>query len=141
MPEMLTDLWPEFETENIVTPLAILRFQAGQLRVKTKALFEAEVRTTQFDNGRVSHEFVVIAPALDRYEYVVATFSHDVTLVYPVDVIGSELSDEPIYCSGQDELLGTVSEILRSAKVRSVISSLIAQSRDLSSLSTSSGVM
>lgn len=51
MPEMLTDLWPEIETENIVTPLAILRFQAGQLRTKTKGLIEAEVRTKTTSNG------------------------------------------------------------------------------------------
>lgn len=129
MPEMLTDLWPEIETENIVTPLAILRFQAGQLRTKTKGLLEAEVRTERTGSGWVRHELVVIAPSLDRYEYVIATFSHDVTLVYPVEFdAGSRDLSGP--CSDQVELLAIVSAILRSDKVRSVISSLIAQSRD-----------
>ena len=138
MPEVLTDLWPEIETENIVTPLAILRFQAGQLRIKTKGLLEAEVRTERAGGDWIRHKLVVIAASLDRYEYAIATFTHDATLVYPlhIETDERELSGS---CSDQVELLATVSSILRSDKVRSVISSLIAQSRDAGSATKSSG--
>lgn len=129
MPDTLTDLWPEIETENIVTPLAILRFQAGQLRTKTKGLIEAEVRSFIHENGHVFHNLVIIAPALNRYEYVVATFGHDADLVYPVGV-SIEGPTKGRSCSSQDELLDAVSELLRSQRVRAVITSLIAQSRD-----------
>ncbi len=137
MPDTLPDLWPEIETENIVTPLAILRFQAGQLRTKTKGLIEAVVRTVSVSDDSVFHELVVIAPALDRYEYVIGTFKHAQHLVYPVRVQSE--STETCFCSTQEELLEAVSAILRSEKVRSVISSLIAQSRDVNQLTNSSG--
>ena len=133
MPDTLPDLWPEIETENIVTPLAILRYQAGQLRAKTKGLIEAEVRTERFDDDSVCHELVIIAPALDRYEYVIATFGHHVKLVYPV-AVAIESNPRARMCNSQDELLDAVSEILRTEKVKAVISSLIAQSRDASQL-------
>src|SRR5437016_2313665 len=120
MPDTLPDLWPEIETENIVTPLAILRFQAGQLRAKTKGLIEAEVRTERSGDDTVCHELVIIAPALDRYEYVIATFRHGVTLVYPVDV-AIESNPEARICNSQEELLAAVSEILRTQRVKTVI--------------------
>ena len=129
MPDTLPDLWPEIETENIVTPLAILRYQAGQLRTKTKGLIEAEVRTQQTEYGWVLHHFVLIAPALERYEYEIATFQHGVTLVYPVNADSQTENERE--CSNQNELLEAVSKILRSDRVRSVISSLIAQSLDM----------
>ncbi len=136
MPDTLPDLWPEIETENVVTPLAILRFQAGQLRVKTKGLIEAVVRTEQTEYGWMRHHLVLIAPALERYEYEIATFQHAVTLVYPVSVDSPTENERD--CSSQDELLEAVSKILRSDRVKSVIASLIAQSRDASQLTTSS---
>jgi hypothetical protein len=137
MPDTLPDLWPEIEMENVVTPLAILRFQAGQLRAKTKGLIEAEVRTDQTEFGWMRHHLVLIAPALERYEYEIATFQHSLTFVYPVDVLAAD--DHQRECNSQGELLEAVSAVLRSEKVRSVISSLIAQSRDASSLANSSG--
>ena len=121
---LLPDLWPEIEMENIVTPEAILRFQAGQLRTKTNGLIEAEVRTHR--TGTVSHELVLIAPALDRYECVIASFHHGVTLVYPVSIEHQSMRARK--CHSQGELLDAVSELLRSENVKAVISSLITQS-------------
>ena len=139
MPSTLPDLWPEFVTNiDVLTPLAILRFQAGQLRAKTKGLIEAEVRTER-ENASVTHELILIAPALDRYEYVVANFNHDAVLVYPVNV-SSRFCQGSKWCDSQDKLLNTVSEILSDAGLRAVISSLIAQSRDITDKASLAGL-
>ncbi len=46
MANAIPDLWPDEIAElDVLTPVAILRVQAGQLRQKTRGLVEADVGT------------------------------------------------------------------------------------------------
>lgn len=84
MAEEVTDFWGDITT-NVLSPIAILRHQAGQLRHRTKGLLEADVKT-ELDAGVATHKFVIVAPALDRYALSLFEAYHSEALVYPVRV-------------------------------------------------------
>ena len=53
----IPDLWPaEVAITTVLSPLAILRHQAGQLRRKTKNILEAEVLSEKFVEEPVPEE-------------------------------------------------------------------------------------
>ena len=81
------DLWPALDLGSTVTPLSILREQAGLLTQRTQGRLRAEVETW------TAGEFVTIAlnivvPALGGYKYTLFTIHHDPTEPegYPVFV-------------------------------------------------------
>jgi hypothetical protein len=131
MPDTIPDLWPdEVAVTDVITPLAILNYQASQLRQKTKNLLEAEVSTDHVSKkGYVLHHFELIAPALGRYRYRLFTAGHKDEFVYPVEVKTNE-GEEPIEAATQQEFLKVLGQVLWSSRARSVIQSLIAQSND-----------
>jgi hypothetical protein len=144
MPDTIPDLWPEDVTApTVLTPLAILRFQAGQLRQRTKGLLEADVQTQNLLEGRVQHSFDLIAPALNRYRYRLFTVEHDLEMVYPVTVsaegVGFPVNQlfvgETPAASAftQDQFLELVARILKADHVRSAIQSLLARSNEANS--------
>ena len=147
MPDVIPDLWPDdVVLSTVLSPLAILRFQAGQLRQRTKGLLEAEVQMEEKKEGRIQLSFDLIAPALDRYRYRLFTMEHDKQLVYPVrlDLGGFCFPGEFgnyldwVDAASQDEFVRWVAEIFKCERVRSVIHSLIARSNDSSESKKSS---
>ncbi len=135
----IPDLWPnDVALTDIVSPAAILRYQAGQLRAKTRNLLEADVEIVP-DDKNVKIEFYVIAPALDRYRVLLFSVTHRPELVYPVTVIDECLCDEEVYderdsgypeAADQKEFTRLLSIVLASPRTRSVIQSLLARSNE-----------
>ena len=82
------DLWPaDVAVSDAIMPLAIMKHQAGQLRARTSGLLEAEVKTTKGEGGILNHEFWIVAPALNRYRFLLFSIQHDPDFVYPVTVV------------------------------------------------------
>jgi len=86
MPDELRDLWPSVIDTSVISPIAILKYQASQLRDKTQGLLEAAIRTFTSDDKLSVYDFQIIAPALDRYTYVLFQTWHKPDFVYPVSV-------------------------------------------------------
>lgn len=146
----IPDLWPDVVTvSEVLTPCAVLKYQAGQLRKRSKGLLEAEVITE--DRDKTTHHFLeLVAPALDRYRFRLLDAWHGYDFVYPVTV-HSTVKDEkpatlpevlvraiaadsgPPVAATQEEFLKLIGEILGSNKAKSLIQSLIAKSNDAES--------
>ena len=125
MANAVPDLWPdEVANVDMLTPLAILRIQAGQLQKKTKGLVEAEI-DPEPDQEAEHYYFDIIAPALNRYRYRLLHVFHKRDQVYPVYV-----EDLTGRCATQEEFVRALSDIFSSSNTRSVISSIIAQSNE-----------
>jgi hypothetical protein len=134
----IPDLWPtDVTVPDVLSPATILRYQAGQLRVKTRNLLEAEIETVPGEN-EVKIEFYVVAPALDRYRYLLFSVRHDPQLVYPATIVAECLRQIPgpyPKAEGQQHFTALIGQVLSSRETRSVIHSLIARSNDAKALS------
>ncbi len=84
MPAINEDLWPDLNLASTVTPLSILREQAGLLGKRTKGVLKGEVETWN-TGGRISHAFNVVVPSLGGYKYTLFRIHHYPT-GYPVYV-------------------------------------------------------
>jgi hypothetical protein len=129
MTEMIRNLWPDdvVETE-VLTPLAIMKYQAGILKEKTNGLLCAEVRTDD-ESERVTHTFEIVASALENYRYKLFVVFHAMDMVYPASVIAECLhipGEGWPQASTQDELLNLIFEVLNSNDAKSVRNSLLA---------------
>jgi hypothetical protein len=127
------DLWPgTFGPADEESPISVLREQAALLASKTNKLVRAEVEdTTKHYDGdafgpNLSARFVLVAPALGGYRYILFRISYPVVL-YPVGI-----SDTPVggYIEAQSaaELRSWLSEILRASETQRIISSLMSES-------------
>lgn len=150
----MLSLWPPIETK-VVSPAAVLRYQASQLGRLTNGLLEAEVDSHASGGDRVL-EFRIIAPSLDGYSYELFQASHQQDLHYPVTIrfgpwrkvaernyVVSQIAtrDESLIeeiptdvgvrsAATEAELTTLLQEILASEHTRSVIASLLAQIND-----------
>lgn len=148
MPSAIPDLWPdEVAVTDVLTPSAIMRYQAGQLREKTKSLLEGEVQTAENEGWKL-HSFDLLAPALNRYRYRLFSARHRKEMVYPVIVESPCLESKATRnalldalggaaiplgqseAATQQEFIDLIGKVLRSDHAKSVIQSLIAQSQD-----------
>ena len=131
----IPDLWPpEVAQVKVLTPLLILRHQAGLLRQRSANLLEADV-VTRFDQERhvdVFHSLDVIVPALDRLQVSLACVRHNKIRVYPAYLDREECTNrsEQNRCSTQAEFVRKLGELLGSEDTRSVIESLLAQANE-----------
>lgn len=141
MPHVIPDLWPDDVAVSFVAaPLAILCYQASQLKLRTKGLLEAEVQTLKRGREKplLGHSFDLIAPILNRYSYRLFTVEHDAEMVYPATVFAvdvgfsvDEFSSIPNSSAAtQEEFLQLIGQILKANRVRSVLQSLIARSNE-----------
>jgi hypothetical protein len=154
-------LWSDDVSVDVVSPLAILRVQAGSLSRMTKGLLEAEIETSISDSDKVQYQFDVIAPVLNKFRRRILIATHQRDWVYPV-VVEAECflpGDRPptlravtdprprptdLAFEGQrpaatdQEFIKLVGEVLRSPQIRSLIHSLIARSNDQRKTSESS---
>ena len=114
-----TDLWGEIQTQNLRTPVTILKEQAALLGPKTQNIVEAKV-VTQPSNDRFLHAFNLVVPALDFYTYQLFYVVHSIDL-YPVQTNdGDRLESE-------DQFTGWLAKVLSSPKTKRTIESLLAQ--------------
>jgi hypothetical protein len=133
----IPDLWPTDVTlPDVLSPATLLRYQAGQLRAKTRNLLEAEIETVPGEN-EVTIEFYVVAPALDRYRYLLFSVRHRPDLVYPATIVAEcfrnlpQLEYEWPEADGQQQFTKLVGQVLSSRETRSVIHSLVAKSNEV----------
>jgi hypothetical protein len=138
MATTIPDQWPDIDV-NILTPQAILRYQASQLKKKTRGLLDAELSVTTAGN-KSSLQLDLIAPALNGYRHRVLAAHFETEMVYPAIVVadcylestGSLAFPYPGHreASTEREFLEIVAEVLRSKEVRALIDSLIARSNE-----------
>src|SRR5437764_5610666 len=130
----IPDLWPEEVKIDVVTPLAIMRYQAGLLRKRTSNLLTAEVQSEQEENQVMQH-FQLVAPGLGYYQYRLFSVQHPPQLVYPVGIKAPGILFHPVESTGvsvdygeantQEEFIDCVSRILHSPRTKAIIQSLI----------------
>ncbi len=123
---VIPDLWPEeIVFTPTLSPLTILRHQAGILREKSRGVIEGEVLSSA--NGTdVSHELRLVAPSLDRYSRQLLRVNHHKDLPYPCKVISDSFEqDDDVH--SPDGLIESLSRALNSGITRSLIFSLLAR--------------
>lgn len=127
------NLWGELpEIEDIRAPITILKEQAAQLQVMTKNLLRGKV-IRRFAGTWFNLELRMLAPAIDNYEYTVLEVRHPIDN-YPLTVTAGYESGRPDsgrMCSTEGEFVAALADILGSEKVRTIIKSLLIQSRAL----------
>jgi hypothetical protein len=136
MPAINEDLWPELNLAATVTPLSILREQAGLLGKKTKGVLRGEVETWG-DGDRISHSFNIAVPSLGDYKYTLFSV-HYLPTGYPVHV---DMTAKPFFPGGapieepslrrsiadEDELRDWLRHIFHSDEVKRIVENLYAQ--------------
>ncbi len=130
------NLWPDFPTEEIKGPKAILNEQARYLAEKTKTILLGDVVTTH-RSGVFNHSFYIVAPTLDGYRYKLFSVEHGATY-YPLSVNWDEEEKEENAFSRNSQyfpdvfdeqtLIKYLSEILSDKRTMKIVSSLLSQS-------------
>jgi len=124
------DLWGELSLEeNIRTPVTILREQAALLGEKTRQVLQGDVRVHHNVglNG-FEAEFFITAPALDNYAYQLFSIQYPLAM-YPLKIIATITGRPPRECPTEEKFVNELGIILSHAKVKKIISSLVAQSK------------
>ena len=159
MAETIPNLWPVDIQARVLTPVAILRAQASEIRKLTQGVLDAEVSVSTNDKDRVWYVLDLIAPALSKYRYRVLSVGHQKDMVYPTHIQAKcyeppDGSLIPVECrrnpasresiilaegynpwrsaATDEEFMTYVGEVLRSKEVHAIINSLIARSNETS---------
>jgi hypothetical protein len=92
------DLWPKLDLGSTVTPLSILREQAGLLTQRTRGVLRGEVETWTA-GGQVNFAFNIVVPPLGGYKYVLFMLHYYPTAPtgYPVFV---ETAPKAVFSQG-----------------------------------------
>lgn len=124
------DLWGELSLgENIRTPITILREQAALLGEKTQHVLQGDIRISHYGVRDFEAEFFIIVPALDNYAYRLFSIRYPVTM-YPLTIIDTAMDlQSRIECPAEEDFVNALRLFLSQAKVKKIISSLIAQSK------------
>ncbi len=125
------DLWPpEVEQTAVLTPLLILRHQAGLLRKRSGGVLEAEVTSDAAGDG-TRHAVDLIVPSLGRLRVRLLSVRHLTTEVYPAWVdLGDDDAADGDGAATQAEFLAALGQLLASPSVRSALQSLLAQAHE-----------
>lgn len=124
---------------NIISPLAIMRTQAGNLETMTRGLLKAVILPSVAEkSGNIFYAFDIIAPALNNYQHRLFSVRHASELVYPVTFYGSsELQTEQEWmldansnAYSESDFINKLGYVLQSAYTVAIIQSLIARSND-----------
>ena len=144
MTATIPNLWSPDIKLNVLTPVAILRAQAGMLSQMTKGLLEAEVIASE--GGHESeYALTLIAPALEGYRHQLVVVRHNPSLVYPAtleaECFGPGQSaeqkagkngggDSEATALSDNEFTELLRVALQSPEVNCVVLSLIARSNE-----------
>ncbi len=145
----ILDLWGDAIKTDILTPLVILKMQAGLLRRKTKGMILGDI-TVQRNDDIQQIFFDLQAPAVGVARVRVLGASHRVNIVYPVVVEAEPLStfhdeDVPLptwfkaesdwssakTARTEEAFVEILKCVLQSQQLNSVIQSLIARSNEV----------
>ena len=127
------NLWGDIENLPLSkAPIAILKEQSQILEKLTKGLLTGYISNNRTNNRNNDFlfDFFIRAPSLNNYQYNVLTIHYDAGL-YPVEVtdmtvnIGELMKQEKYKNDEEFEL--NLQRILSSAKVKRVLSGLLAQ--------------
>lgn len=142
----MKDLWPEdiAHAEDLGdTPLGILKEQASSLGKRTKNIVKAEVRPIPSDSfgNEFIYEFVIIAPFLEDYRYMLFRIRQNPMSLYPFTVsLDETLTEElftnrhnPIQVCDQGGFEKLLTQIFNANSTKNLIKLLINQSKTLSS--------
>lgn len=132
------NLWPDFAIDKTKSPKTILKEQAGYLMARTNNVLSAAVETSHYKEN-ISHEFYVVAPALNNYRYRLFSVSHEVVGYYPVTIMTEvELQGEheddikivynPAKAKNEEEFMLLLSKVFKNPENVRIISSLLSQS-------------
>lgn len=152
MSDVVTSYWPDDIAAKVLSPLAVLKIQAGTLSGKTHGILDAEV-VSAVSPARTSHELQLVAPALGGERRTILTAGHATKEPYPVTVEADVFKPTPDPDSEPDpyerdwrpvastvqEFADLVKKVLQSNQVRSAIQSLIARSNEANSAGDGSG--
>ena len=153
MTAKLVDLWPEDISTDVLSPQAILKFQAAQLEKRTKGILRGRVEE-QVSEGNRTLILVAEAPAVSITGELLRVVSgveraypatvygpgmrHEVPVKVPgplVALTGGTMTKEYKVASGESQLIELVREVLASDETRSTLDSLIALSNEANSAS------
>jgi len=120
------DLWGNLpEIGDVRTPYIILSEQANVITQKTEALLEGKVHISNKSPGNFQAQLLISAPSLAGFYVQILSITHGVEL-YPVK-IQHGLTSETFNPKTEEEYYLSLSTIFQSAKVQSVIKSLLIQ--------------
>jgi len=139
------DLWPAMAATSTTqnTPVSILRNQAALLEKKTEGLVVADVKRRNVEVPEIiyavtkagvkeenaqnvfAYSFYLIAPALEKYRYLLFWMLHPVEM-YPLLIRDSPEGE--IKVESESEFLEVLRRIFGSEKTQRVIQAMIAQS-------------
>ncbi len=129
------DLWPQSIKVARVSPATILKEQASFLGQKTKNIVIAEVWTRPVDQlDTISAVFVLIAPALDNYKFVLFTMRCKIENLYPVYIHSDTLGIDQTVIENEAELFSALEQIFAHEKTMRVINSMLCQSQPMRKL-------
>ena len=124
------NLWGNIDTDvKLPDPVRLLQQQAALVEELTGGELVGRVRrrVTYSDiNGMFRVTLGIMAPYLENYTFDVVDATYPPT-VYPVVLINAMTMDNYV-CETEDEFVERLGQILRSEKVQSYISALIAHS-------------
>jgi hypothetical protein len=124
---VVESFWAIPDIANVRTPLGILREQAAALTEKTHGVLVGIAEVRGIGNGDFNVQLDLSVPALNDYRYRILSYQQPVEL-YPgllVDPKGTlvEVPDEETFVSA-------VKSVLSSERIKSVLTSLLAQTTD-----------
>ena len=123
-----TPFWPAEIKPTILSPYAILRPRADELRELTKGLLIGEVATEFLGDWQFLH-LDVIAPTMDAVRQRLLTVKHRAIAMYPAYVdsaLAREAGPNPIATATDEELIEVIRRSLHYAPTKSILVSLIA---------------
>lgn len=124
-------LWPDFNFEEVKTPLAILQEQANELGEKTKNILVGEIITTEAFDDKANqmiliYQFYIKAPILSNYRYLLFRLLQKNAL-YPVDIY-FDPDKTKIENIEEIQFKDKLKDIFNNPKTEEAIKSLYAQS-------------
>lgn len=123
MAENIPDFWPEdIGATTVVTPLSLMKEAASYLGPKTKQLVKAEVRTNATGDS-FQQSFLLVAPGLNNYQYLLFYLQHPITL-YPATLVWQS---GPALIMSQEQLVEKLKEIIGSEQTKKIVQALLAQ--------------
>lgn len=119
-------LWPELQLEATKTPRSLLIEQAQFLSTATKNVLKGYIE--RIDNSKkeeLTFKFLIVAPALNDFNYDLFTIRYNLVKMYPVIV---KRGTKPVTCKTEQELKARLRLIFKDEKTMNLVKSLFAQS-------------